>query len=298
MDQTSERFDPTSIEVFVGIDMAKGDHYAQAISVTDDEVFDRAVPNDESAILELITEARTHGTVALVVDQPASGAQLLLALARDAGVPVAYVTGLQMRRAADLYAGSAKTDPRDAWVLADYARRNADRLVWLSVNDDLLTALRVLNGRDVDLATDANRAANRCRDAIVAVSPALERALGDRLGQPGVRDLLARWSTPTALRAAGKTRVRKAIARRSPRIADKVTTAVFDALDAQTVTLPGEDAWGQVIADLAGDLDRIHTRRGDLAGQIEEVFLQHPLAAVLVKRPGFSAALMWVAALG
>lgn len=287
MDQTSERFDPTSIEVFVGIDMAKGDHYAQAISVTDDEVFDRAVPNDESAILELITEARTHGTVALVVDQPASGAQLLLALARDAGVPVAYVTGLQMRRAADLYAGSAKTDPRDAWVLADYARRNADRLVWLSVNDDLLTALRVLNGRDVDLATDANRAANRCRDAIVAVSPALERALGDRLGQPGVRDLLARWSTPTALRAAGKTRVRKAIARRSPRIADKVTTAVFDALDAQTVTLPGEDAWGQVIADLAGDLDRIHTRRGDLAGQIEEVFLQHPLAAVLVTLCGF-----------
>ena len=127
-----------------------------------------------------------------MVDQPASGAQLLLALARDAGVPVAYVTGLQMRRAADLYAGSAKTDPRDAWVLADYARRNADRLVWLSVNDELLTALRVLNGSDVDLATDANRAANRCRDAIVAVSPALERALGDRLGQPGVRDLLAR----------------------------------------------------------------------------------------------------------
>ncbi|MCB1004116.1 MAG: IS110 family transposase [Acidimicrobiales bacterium] len=267
--------------------MAKGDHYAQAISVTDDELFDRAVANDESAILELITEARTHGRVALVVDQPASGAQLLLALARDAGVPVAYVTGLQMRRAADLYAGSAKTDPRDAWVLADYARRNADRLVWLSVNDELLTALRVLNGRDVDLATDANRAANRCRDAIVAVSPALERALGDRLGQPGVRDLLARWSTPSALRAAGKTRVRKAVARRSPRIADKVTTAVFDALDSQTVTLPGEDTWGQVIADLAGDLDRIHTRRDRLAGQIEEVFLQHPLAAVLVTLCGF-----------
>lgn len=287
MEPASGSFDPTSIEVFVGIDMAKGDHYAQAISTTSGELFDRAVANDEAAINALISDARTHGRVALVVDQPASGAQLLLALARDHEVPVAYVTGLQMRRAADLYAGSAKTDPRDAWVLADYARRNADRLVWLSVNDDLLTALRVLNGRDVDLATDANRAANRCRDALMAVSPALERAVGDRLGQPGVRDLLARWATPTDLRSAGRTRVRRCIARRSPRIADKVTDAVFDALDAQSVTLPGEDTWGQVIAELAVDLDHIHNRRTKLAGQIEEVFLQHPLGAVLVTLCGF-----------
>lgn len=282
-----EGFSPADIEVFVGVDMAKGDHYAQAISSAGDELFDRPVANDEAAIIRLIDDAQAHGRAVLVVDQPASGAQLLLALARARGVPVAYVTGLAMRRAADLYAGSAKTDPRDAWVLADYAQRNADRLTWLDVTDDLLTALRVLNGRDVDLATDANRVSNRCRDALVAVSPALERALGDRLGQAGIRDLLARWSTPTALRQAGKARVRKMIARRSPRLADKVADAVFEALDAQSVTLPGEATWGQVIAELAADLDRIHTRRDELAGQIEEVFLEHPLGAVLVTLTGF-----------
>jgi transposase len=266
--------------------MAKGDHYAQVIG-PDGELFDRPVGNDETAIGRLIDDAASHGVVALVVDQPASGAQLLLTVARDRGVPVAYVTGLQMRRAADLYAGAAKTDPRDAWVLADYARRNADRLVWLAVSDELLTSLRILNGRDVDLATDANRATNRCRDALVAVSPALERAVGDRLDKAGVRDLLARYPTPTALRAAGKTRVRKLIARRSPRMADKVTAAVFDALDAQTLTLPAEDTWGQVIVELAGDLDRIWVRRAELTKQIEEVFMQHPLAKVLVSLCGF-----------
>jgi len=279
-------FDPASIDVFVGVDMAKGDHYAQAISAAG-ELFDRPVGNDEAAIAELIDAARVHGQVALVVDQPASGAQLLLAVARARGVPVAYVTGLQMRRAADLYAGSAKTDPRDAWVLADYARRNADRLAWLAVTDELLASLRILNGRDVDLATDANRTTNRCRDALVAVSPALERAVGDRLDKAGVRDLLARYPTPTALRAAGKARVRKLIAKRSPRMADKVTTAVFAALDAQTLTLPAEDTWGQIIVELAGDLDRIWSKRADLAEQIEEVFLQHPLAKVLVSLCGF-----------
>lgn len=99
--------------------------------------------------------------------------------------------------------------------------------------------------------------------------------------------LRERWSTPTALRRAGRARVRKLVAKRSPRVADKVTDAIFEALDAQSLTLPAEDTWGQVIAELADDLDRIHTRRAELARQIEEVFLQHPLAKVLVSLCGF-----------
>ena len=59
MEPTSGSFDPASIEVFVGIDMAKGDHYAQAVSVLDGELFDRAVPNDETAINALIADARS-----------------------------------------------------------------------------------------------------------------------------------------------------------------------------------------------------------------------------------------------
>lgn len=121
----------------------------------------------------------------------------------------------------------------------------------------------------------------------MAVSPALERAVGDRLGQPGIRDLLKIWSTPSELRRAGKTRVCRKIARRSPRIADKVTDAIWHALDAQSLTLPAQDIWGEVIADLADDLDRIHTRRAELAQQIEEMFLHHPLGAVLVTLTGF-----------
>jgi hypothetical protein len=38
----------------------------------------------------------------------------LLCLAQDLGVGVAYLPGLAIRRAADLYPGNAKTDSRDA----------------------------------------------------------------------------------------------------------------------------------------------------------------------------------------
>jgi transposase len=279
--------EPSEIGVFVGVDMAKTEHFAQATTTDGVELFARPVLNDQTAIEKLIDDAAAHGRVAIVIDMTASAAQLLMTIAAQQRVPVAYVTGLQMRRAADLYAGSAKTDPRDAWVLADFARRNADRLAWLDVGDELLLQLRVLNGRDVDLATDANRIINRTRDALTAVSPGLERVVGQRLVQAGVRDLMAKWSTPTALRPAGRTRIRNVIKKRSPRIAAKIADEIWVALEAQTVTLPAEGTWGQVVADLLADLERIQQQRDRLAAQIEETFLSHPLGQVLVTLCGF-----------
>ncbi len=105
---------------------------------------------------------------------------------------------------------------------------------------------------------------------LVSVSPALERAVGARLGHGGVPALLAKFSTPTALAHAGRARIAKTIKARSPRMANKVTDAVMAALAAQTITLPAEAAAGRVIAELAADLDRLHERRDRLAAEIEE----------------------------
>ena len=280
--------DYVDIEVFVGVDIAKGDHYACVVTAAGAEVLARSVRNDEAAIGRLIDDAAVHGTVALVIDTTSSAASLLLETAARREVPVAYVTGLAMRRAADLYAGAAKTDPKDAAVLADYARRNADRLTWTTPSDELLVRLRILNGRDADLAADATRAANRLRDALLTVSPALERALGDKLATSGgARDALARWGTPTALRSAGRARIRTRIAKRSPRTADRLTDAIWAALDAQSITVTAEATWGDTITELATDLDRICARRDQLAADIEAAFMEHPLGKVLASLCGF-----------
>ncbi len=116
------------IGVFVGVDVAKGDHYACALTSAGDEALARPVHNDEAEIGRLIDDAAGHGAAALVIDTTGSAASLLIEAAAARRISVAYVSGLAMRRAADLYAGAAKTDPKDAFVLADYARRNADRL--------------------------------------------------------------------------------------------------------------------------------------------------------------------------
>jgi transposase len=246
-----------------------------------------AVSNDETDLEALLSRAGRHGSPALVIDQPGSIGQLAIGVADRVGVPVAYVPGLVMRRASELYPGEAKTDPRDAFVIADTARTHGSQIHWLDTgSDELLDQLRVLNGFDIDLAADVTRAANRLRDMLTSVSPALERAVGERLEYGGIRDLLAVLSTPTLLREAGRTRIRNLIKKRSPRLAGRVTDEVMAALDAQTLTLPAESTLGRVIAEVVVELDRTYARRDRLASEIEKVFLAHPLGQILATMPG------------
>jgi len=149
-----------------------------------------------------------------------------------------------------------------------------------------LSGSGVRNGFDIDLAADQSRLADRLRDALTATSPALERALGQRLHQPGVRDLLAKYPTLTALRAASQSGIERTIKARSPRIAAKVTAAIAAVLAAQDITVPAEATTGRIITELAGELDRVCTRREALAAEIEEAFLAHPSGELLASLPG------------
>jgi transposase len=278
---------PEQVDVWVGMDVGKQEHFADVLDDQGERLFSRKVINDQADLESLLDRASQHGTPGLVIDQPGSIAQLALAVAARRGTPVAYVPGLVMRRAADLYPGEAKTDRRDAYVLADTGRTRRKQVHWLDTgSDELLAALRVLNGYDIDLAADQTRLASRLRDALTATAPALERAVGDRLHQAGVRDLLAKYPTLTALRAAGRARIERVVKARSPRLAGKVTEAVNAAVAAQDVTVPAEAATGRVIADLAAELDRVCGRRDTLAGEIEEAFLAHPFGELLASLPG------------
>jgi transposase len=275
------------VKVFVGIDIGKEDHYVQALSSSGIELFDQPLRNDQADIESVISRVLKFGDPVVVIDTKASNVQLLLSVTASCNVRVGYVTGLQMRRAADLYAGHAKTDPRDAWVLADYGRRFQDRLAWLETSDDVISELQILNGRDTDLGADATRTRNRCRDALTAVSPALERVIGPKLEQAGIRDLLVKYPTTTALKTVGKTKIKNVIKKRSPRLATRYSELIAEALNAQSLVLPAEQRWGQIIAALINDLENIIQQRKNLESEIEEVYKSHPLSEVLDSLCGF-----------
>lgn len=142
------------VDVFIGVDVGKGEHHAVAVDRGGKRLFDKALPNDEGRVRELIGGLKNRGRVwvVVVVDQPATIGALPLAVAQAENVIVGYLPGLAMRRIADLHAGEAKTDARDGSITAEAARSLPHALRSLELADEQVAELSMLCGFDDDLA--------------------------------------------------------------------------------------------------------------------------------------------------
>lgn len=151
----------TSYAVFCGIDVGKSEHHAVGLDNRGTRLYDKALPSNETRLRAVFDHLATHGPV--LVDQPNTIGALPVTVARACGHKVAYLPGLSMRRIADLYPGQAKTDARDAFIIADTARTMPHTLRRVDTGDDTLTDLGVLVGFDDNLAGEAIRISNRIR---------------------------------------------------------------------------------------------------------------------------------------
>ncbi|MBD1540645.1 IS110 family transposase [Pseudarthrobacter sp. NKDBFgelt] len=273
------------VEVFIGVDVGKGEHHAVALDRAGKRLLDRALPNDEARIREILAELEHHGRILVVVDQPATIGALPVAVAQAAGTLVGYLPGLAMRRIADLHPGEAKTDARDAFIIADAARTMPHTLRSVQLADAQLAELTMLCGFDDDLAKQATATSNRIRGLLTQIHPALERVLGPRLDHPAVLDLLRTWPTPEALRHAGRRRIANRLTKLAPRMGDRLAEDIMNALGQQTVTVVGTNAATIVLPELAGMLARIHEGRATVYAQVGALVEAHPLHQVLMSLP-------------
>lgn len=275
------------IDVYLGLDVGKGEHHATALTPAGKTVLDKRMPNTEPKLREVFAKLQAkHGTVLVVVDQPASIGALPLAVARASGCRVAYLPGLTMRRIADLYPGEAKTDARDAFVIADAARTMPHTLRAIEAADETIAELEMIAGFDDDLAAESTRTKNRLRGLLTQVHPSLEKVLGPRLDHPAVLTLLERFGSPAQLRRAGRRRLVTLLRPTAPRMAERMVDDVFTALDEQTVVVPGTDAAALIVPSLAFSLSSLLDQRKLLAARIEQLLEAHPLSQVLTSMPG------------
>jgi hypothetical protein len=104
----------TEYDVWLGLDVGKTDHHGCGLVSAGERAYDHELPQDEAALRDVITSLQDgHGRVLVIVDQPNTIGALPVAVARDCGADIAYLPGLAMRKAADLYPGQSKTDTRD-----------------------------------------------------------------------------------------------------------------------------------------------------------------------------------------
>ncbi|WP_420106898.1 IS110 family transposase [Glutamicibacter nicotianae] len=147
------------IQNFLGLDVGKTDNWACAVTKDCTKIWNRTLPNDEAKLTKGYQDLSAKGMVLVVVDQPATIGALAVAVAQRLGIMVAYLPGLTMRRIADMYQETAKTDEKDAFIIARAARTMPHTLHSLHVSDEEEATLGMLTGFDLDLA---RRASDRC----------------------------------------------------------------------------------------------------------------------------------------
>ena len=224
----------------------------------------------------------------MVVDQPATIRALAVAVAQDMGITVGYLPGLSMRRIADLTPGSAKTDAKDAAVIAGAARSMPHTLRAVTTSDEEAAALSVLTGFDLDLARQVNQTKGRIRCQSFTQTPPSPRGRGGALAgrtTPSWRPVAA-WPTPADLKHAGKARIDARLKKHGCRRHATWAGQIVSALEHQTVVVAGTDAAATVLPHLARQLIAPRAQRADVAAQVETLVQAHPLYQALTPMPG------------
>jgi transposase len=271
-------------KAWVGVDAGKEFHWAHALDASGAKLFSRRVENDEGSLSALIDEALCVAEdLVWAIDQPGAGATLLLALLWEREQKVLYIPGLVVDRARDAYRGESKTDERDARLIAEQARMRAD-FSELAPEEGTLAELRLLLARRRDLVVDQTRAITRLREALVALFPALERALD--LNAKGPLVLLTRYQTPQKIRRTGRKRLASYLKGCGVKGADELASKALEAAKTQTVELPAQEVASRICAELAAEILALKERLASVDGEIASRFFERPEARILSSLPG------------
>ena len=220
----------------LGLDVGKSSHWACLID-RDGEVLASAPVRNREAELDALFASAPAGTL-VVVDQFRNIGSLAVRRARAAGLGVAHLPGLAASRAAGLFAGEAKTDERDAAVIARTALGVPDSLSGVPGRGEALEAARALSSQRDHVVACATRDKNRLRAVLLESCPALEAAVD--LSDRRWLELLAGFGGAWGIARSGAGGPRAEAENRQVRfLAARISEALDEAgaLEAETAAL-------------------------------------------------------------
>jgi len=275
---------------WAGIDVGKRHHWVCVVDHDGRQLLSVKVANDEAGIEAVIgSVTRLAGKITWAVDIIGAPSALLLAVLSQAGQHVRYASGRLVAAMSGAYAGEGKTDPKDAYVIAETARIRRNLPV-IGRKSDLVCNLGLLTGHRADLIAGRVRMINRLRDVLTSVFPALEREF-NYSSCKGALVLLTGYACPARIRRSGQARLASWLRQRRVRGYAGVAARAVTAAQAQRITLPGQDIAADIIAELARNLLALDQRVTGLDAQIAAMFAEHPQAEIIQSMPGFGPVL-------
>lgn len=274
--------------LWAGIDAGKTHHHCVVIDEEGNRYLSRRFANTEADILNLlgdVAEVAAGDQLLWATDLNHGGAGLMRAVLADHGQTLCYIPGQAMHHASHTYRGEAKTDAKDASIIADQARIRRD-LEPIRTPDDITAELKILSTRRADLVHDRTRAVNRLRSLLLNYFPGLESAF-DYAATKAPLVLLTRYQTPSAIRSVGQRRLTGWLQKQSCRMPAQLAIKALEAADGQLTVVPGEAAAAELVGKIAIDLLRLREELLKLDAQIEARLPHHPFAQALLTIPGF-----------
>lgn len=280
-------------ETCIGFDVGKSAHRACAVSrATGEVLFNKALENREGSIDEAPALAGRNALV--VVDQKRNIGALVLERARAAGMEVAYLPGLTMKRARDMFPGTAKTDEIDAEVIA----RTATGMPWclrpVAEDGDRGAEVRLLASQGRFLTKCSTQSKNRLRSVLLEVDPAFEAAVD--LGAEWQVGVLSRFGGALGIVSAGR-RGYRAFAVKKLGVPEAAANRLWDAALASAKSdrphTSAEDSAVRMLAErIAEDLARAASVRLDMASLLADDTVYRALLTVPGVGPKTASALV------
>jgi transposase len=275
----------------VGIDVAKEVHWVCAVDSHGALLLNHKLLNTPADMQDLVDELRRlPAPIRVGIDILGGIASLIQAVILEARFELLHIPGVAVNRAREGTAGGeAKSDPRDARVIADLIRTRRD-LRKVTADSEIDIELRLLVSRRRDLTEEQTRRLARMHDLLASIFPELERCLD--LRRKTDLSLLRTWVTPEEFRAVTNDQILAEL--KSGKVlvfARKLMAQVRACAEQQTIALPGEQLTARLIRELADEALRNRQRETELDREIEARLTAHPDAALIRSLPGMGALL-------
>jgi len=272
---------------FAGLDWGGAGHAVGVVDQTGALVLQLEVTHDATGSAELhrkLGHLAPAGEIPIAIERPSG---LIVDTLIEAGHPVVAIHPNVVKACRPRYrAASGKSDPGDAYMLADILRTDGHRFRPLRPCSDEIKALRALvRGRD-DLVAERVRLANRLRSLLESFWPGAVAVFAD-LHSPIALAFAQRYPTPKAVAHLGEKRMKAFLAGQSY-CGRRSAAELLARLRAAPVGLAGEDeaeAKGEMVRALAAVPGRIVVEIARVSARIEHALAELPEGQIVMSFP-------------
>lgn len=275
------------MSIFVGLDWGGSSHAVCIVDATGRSLEHFAVAHDRDGLDHLVTRLRRHGPpgqTPIAIERPSG---LLVDVLVEAGFLVTPVHPNIVKACRPRYrAVAAKSDPGDAFILADILRTDGHRLTPLKPQSDAIKALRALvRGRD-DLVATRLVLANQLRTLLESFWPGAASLFAD-IASPIALAFLQRYPTPEAAHRLGEKRMAAFLAQNQycgRRSAGDLLARLRSAPSGMAAEAE-TDAKGELVRALAASLESIVAQIARLTSRIEHAVAELPEGRIVMSFP-------------